>query len=142
MNKTGRDWGQIKNWTLRVILVFLIFAVTKLLWESPFYPDPYDKLLNVLKGWGIAILVFGGPLILYRLYGDKISWLEGRGPDPGRRYKSRDALMKGLDEDAPQPDLYGMNLDLYSEEGWMHPDARNLLTKMRKKQEKAAKKDT
>lgn len=117
---------------LRLVLVLLVLTVTKLMWDSPFYSTPADKALNVIKGWAIGVGVLYGPLYLYRRFPDRFGWLDAKVNVPLKRFKSRKDMVQGVFDDEAPVDLFGMQTGIYSEDGWMHPDARNQLARMRR----------
>ena len=106
----------VKKTLLLLILIFLITKLTELMWNSPFYNTPQDKFLNVLKGYGIGLAVFGLPYIYINRTG-QINRPE-----------------KKMDEDVDE-EFSRILKNIYSEDPLLHPDALNSLNRMSKERE-------
>ena len=47
----------VKDISLVLILIFIIARVTVLLWGSPFYTTPTDKIFNILVAYGVGLAI-------------------------------------------------------------------------------------
>ncbi len=47
----------VKNISLVLILIFIIVRLTGLAWNSPFYTTPTEKTFNVIKLYGVGLVL-------------------------------------------------------------------------------------
>ena len=68
----------IRNQVLPIVFLVVVYVVVYKAWMSPFASTDTERLMNTLKILGLIVFVFGGPLILHRIFPDRFDHVEVR----------------------------------------------------------------